>query len=886
MANTFFKGDIITGREHNSYAITDETCLMIVTGVNENDMAVLILTHNYEMENGDTVRTYTVNADETEFRHTTIGKFMENYYNRLIPKAFKKYLQHDMMRMNFVPNIGWDQRKNIGDIEWVPIYSQGECVIPINFPSYKNEYLFKAGTRCTIKLITNINGDSKYNYKLTDGNDTWYYNAQDFVSEQEYDRYLHMSPDSRTISPATTTKINNNPFLSEDDIKQLKETEVITPQNIRNEAENLLSTIGWDTGNVQNVLTSSTSKKQPLINFFRKSPYWDEERQAVVRKEEVFTREVDCGKVDAIYLQITDICEKIAEKNNENKSLFYNTEEIKNYIERYSRIKRHIASLSDAMGIWKSSISIEIKGHKYTYREAEQEIDYWEKLLNNIERSKIYFAGYLISEDLNNKLCFVRRCMSRMEGYHEQVINETMAKRLNDTACSYGFDLKLREGMKMAKILEKIAKVSGINQYKDIREVESTTQDGAVIKKNVDFGWNKIRAEYGDAISPLKYTRTCVISLNPVDFFCASNGTSWSSCYTIDPKGCVFYSTNNAYSGEYMAGTLSYMLDGSTIQMYTINEEKYEPVVGIDKNAYELYPKERRQWFHLAPDFLSFIGSRCYPDGRDGGEKNIASQMVAIFKKTLAEIYKVNTDELKYTEEFIDYSYEGEKIDSSDMMGYKDFYEYRDPRMYIYQNNGKNNKFSPIKIGEMPVGIDTYDELEEHNTIAYNQTYWDFYSEYTCNECGCGISNRDVDNGNYEYTYSRYDFDDLGQHIYCSENCICQRHTRVVGYADMEYAWVDDDRCVELANGDYCYDDCGSLIAATDETGDTVWYFGSYDAENDGCVNIDGEWYTSDAYGVCSVCGECVPLDEFDEEHELCSNCMDTIAEEVEEEVA
>ena len=119
------------------------------------------------------------------------------------------------------------------------------------------------------------------------------------------------------------------------------------------------------------------------------------------------------------------------------------------------------------MGVWKSSVSVEIKGHKYTYREVEQEQKYWNNILSNIEKDKIYFSGSLISEDLNNKLCFVRRCMSRMEGYHQQTINETMAKRLNDTACSYGFDLKLRDGMKMTKILEKIAKVSGINQYKD-----------------------------------------------------------------------------------------------------------------------------------------------------------------------------------------------------------------------------------------------------------------------------------------------------------------------------------------------------------------------------------------------------------------------------------
>lgn len=155
------------------------------------------------------------------------------------------------------------------------------------------------------------------------------------------------------------------------------------------------------------------------------------------------------------------------------------------------------------------------------------------------------------------------------------------------------------------------ATVEGLTQYKiNGRFVEGMKTSRAFNRVCSIYGvdhlpnYNRLFAEYADMVSGLKRKLKFYISVNPLDYLTMSFGKSWASCHTIDKRN--ERRMPNDYSGMYCGGTLSYMLDGTSIITY-VHEHATE-----DHEEGKLY----RNMFHFGGGTL--VQGRIYPQGNDG----------------------------------------------------------------------------------------------------------------------------------------------------------------------------------------------------------------------------------------------------------------------------
>lgn len=116
--------------------------------------------------------------------------------------------------------------------------------------------------------------------------------------------------------------------------------------------------------------------------------------------------------------------------------------------------------------------------------------------------------------------------------------------------------------------------------------------------------YNKLFAEYADMVSGLTRTMQYVISVNPYDYLTMSFGKSWASCHTIDKHNVR--QMPNSYSGAYCGGTLSYMLDSTSIITYVVGKNDD---IQTDGKVY-------RNMFHYGNNIM--VQGRVYPQANDG----------------------------------------------------------------------------------------------------------------------------------------------------------------------------------------------------------------------------------------------------------------------------
>lgn len=117
--------------------------------------------------------------------------------------------------------------------------------------------------------------------------------------------------------------------------------------------------------------------------------------------------------------------------------------------------------------------------------------------------------------------------------------------------------------------------------------------------------YNKEFAKYADMVAGKGRELYFIISLNPLDYLTMSFGKSWASCHTIDKANRRHAA--NGYSGAYCNGTLSYMMDESSIITYVLTK--------LSDNLHE-EGKLYRNMFHCKGK--KFIQGRIYPQGNDG----------------------------------------------------------------------------------------------------------------------------------------------------------------------------------------------------------------------------------------------------------------------------
>lgn len=609
---------------------------------------------------------------------------------------------------------------------------------------------------------------------------------------------------------------------------------------------------GHPTKHLDMNLDKAEKNKKSLYNFLRKHPNWDEERLAVVLKDCKFIKITESKEAKKFLSWLRDDMLVRYIKNHDVSIGGMKYGELKDIYRKYDRLHDVINSLKAS-----NVSSLYINGVKKTLDEITEEYLKWRKILRNVGYDFYNpYDDYFVERDVNNIRGFVLSSLDDIISYNLESVTviEKTASSINQCAQDLGIKMTVQEGQKLTKLVYKLAKMIEADKFVNIQD-KVNPEDGKV--KKVDMGWKKKWAEFGDAITPQEYTRTLCFSINPNDYYSMSNGTSWSSCHITDPAGNLFRTDSNSYHGQFMTGCLSYMVDGVTIVAYTVNEEKYSPVLsGYGSECLELYPKERRQMYCMSDDLVSgYMKSRLYPDGRDGGETSLDGQFNKYFLNVLKTIYKV--DKLNYKEVSSSSSNNRRYIDASQYYGYDDWNNYSDPKHYIL-NKSKYH----LTIGRDVYGLGDGEINHCKDNIDGDGDYEDD-DEVTCCRCGC--------------TIDRDDALCIEDEFFCDDECAREYGWFYICDED-DYVWEDD---VIYCDDDGEYHRVDNTVTVNCPNGYTYTYHSDDAAIENGCEYIDseGEWFAEGMWRYCEHCGTSVLIENWNEEQECCNDCATEIEE-------
>ena len=257
---------------------------------------------------------------------------------------------------------------------------------------------------------------------------------------------------------------------------------------------------------------------------------------------------------------------------------------------------------------------VEVKVNGMTYNEVVKErlrlndiVDMFGLKGEKLDSS--YYAPYVskeIKEKYGHYMLFISHIYSNIKMFATEqdafIINE-LTKDL---------DLRAVKGQKISRIVGKFCRKLSIDKTEE---------------------YNQKFAKFGDDINELDIKRHTVISINPIDYLTMSFGNSWKSCHDID-KFNDRHCNGDGYHGCYSGGTLSYMLDSSSVVYYTIDHH-------YNGTDFEFQPKVNRCMFHLGEDKL--VQGRVYPQSNDG-DQTIYTEIRNIMQKVVSEMF--NTDNL------------------------------------------------------------------------------------------------------------------------------------------------------------------------------------------------------------------------------------------------
>lgn len=142
--------------------------------------------------------------------------------------------------------------------------------------------------------------------------------------------------------------------------------------------------------------------------------------------------------------------------------------------------------------------------------------------------------------------------------------------------------------------------------------------------------YNKEFAKYADMVSGLKRDIKFFVSVNPLDYLTMSFGVNWASCHTIDKQN--IRRIDNSYSGGYCGGTMSYMLDTTSIITYVHDTMPENHETG----------KVYRNMFHFGGDGV-LLQSRIYPQGNDGST-DLYKEFRVIVQKEIAKVLELDSN--------------------------------------------------------------------------------------------------------------------------------------------------------------------------------------------------------------------------------------------------
>lgn len=385
-----------------------------------------------------------------------------------------------------------------------------------------------------------------------------------------------------------------------------------------------------------------------------------------------------------------------------------------------------------------------------------------------------------------------------LPNYAERCISESTANYLNN-ACPA---LHVHAGQKTSRVVNKLCHYLGYDKAD---------------------GYNREFAKYADSLSPITIKRHTVLSLNPLDYLTMSFGNSWASCHTIDKKNKRRMPNN--YSGCYSSGTISYMLDPSSMVLYTVD-------AAYNGNEYWTQPKINRQMFHYGEEKL--VQARLYPQDNDGAEsvytpyRNIVQDIIStIFGfPNLWTLSKGIDNASRYI-----YSYGTH---------YKDYAHYSNCSLSRIKGS-ENNEY--ITVGAKPICVNCG---ERH----MNETNINHCGYARCADCGCQLDEEDII--------------EIDGEIYCRDCCHwCERCDQYV-HEDTRYVngygWV----CESCLNNYFIYcESCDEYVREED----AVW------------IECEDRYVCEDCcdryYTYCEDCQEYYPDDEMHtyRDTQLCEDC-------------
>lgn len=253
-------------------------------------------------------------------------------------------------------------------------------------------------------------------------------------------------------------------------------------------------------------------------------------------------------------------------------------------------------AIDKIINIWADNKAplMEVLKHHPNWNEDKCYVAFDQNIKGQPDEDKIYnFIEWVI--DRTYTTC----ALDKLRRYKEQLLTKEMADCIKE---SYPDIKGIAEGQKTSRAVKKICNLVSITP------------------ENYS-NFERAYAKYSDAINPLDQIRHTILSVNPVDYLLSSNGNSWSSCHTLDKNN------PNGYSGCHCSGTMSYLLDGTTMVYYQVDKE-------YDGNDLEFEPKIIRQLFHYKDGIL--VQGRLYPQCNDG--KN------SLYTPIRAQIQKIIAD--------------------------------------------------------------------------------------------------------------------------------------------------------------------------------------------------------------------------------------------------
>lgn len=387
-------------------------------------------------------------------------------------------------------------------------------------------------------------------------------------------------------------------------------------------------------------------------------------------------------------------------------------------------------------------------------------------------------------------------------------------------------DAHIHEGEKTTRAVGKLCRLFGIDKFA-VSETNPVT--GRILNRGYDYHF----ARYADAMSPLTIVRHTILSINPLDYLTMSFGNSWASCHTID-KNNMRDVRGEDYHGAYSSGVMSYMLDGTSFVMYTVDKS-------YTGDEFWNQPKITRQMFHFGEEKL--IQGRLYPQSFDG-LSDYYGQYRSVVHSVLSEVYD-------FPNRWV-VSKESAKYATSYGTHYRDYEQYSGPT--LSRIRGSENE-SDMEIGHDPICIWCGGEHSECECISCCNSY----AGYVCEDCGC-----DIDEGDVIWIDRRPYCRDCVTYCECCDSPIlnsdslCVYHTNRDGHSYERYV------CPDCFNGYYTYcDSCGEY----------------HDTEHmirtaNGCDICEGCF--ENYYTTCEDCGEvyeCADVEPCSDNTCRCTSC-------------